>query len=340
MITYVMMGMLVLELAVTVLWRIKYLPNKNGFMSIEDSTFLRGFWCIIVVLVHVPYQYQNQIQDMIGSFAYIGVTFFFMTSAYGLKYSMINKLGYMKHFWRRRLPHILIPAVLVNLTACIVEMIQKRELSILSVININAWVKVLLVCYFLFWLINYVMPKFIKIGAYSDLLLCIVMLVWSLVERLTGTVAMGWEVERLGFVYGLLLAKYYDSVNIWIHNSWKIKTLVLFVLSGILGIAYLNFKPIEFYGDYLLRTLLGTVLTSFVLVITSGFKVGNHVNNFLGSVSYEVYLLHIVVFSVMPIIAPHLNSGIFIVVSIIVTTIISFGLNKLSKQMLRVFFSR
>lgn len=78
------MGILVLALAGITLWGIKYDPNKNSFMSIEDTTFLRGFWCIIVVLVHVPEAYQNGIQDMLGSFAYIGVTFFFMTSAYGL----------------------------------------------------------------------------------------------------------------------------------------------------------------------------------------------------------------------------------------------------------------
>ena len=80
-----------------------------------------------------------------------------------------------------------------------------------------------------------------------------------------------------GSIYGLLLAKYYDSVNIWIHKSWKIKILVLFVHSGIWGTAYLNFKSIEFYGDYLLRTFLGIVLLAIVIVITLGFKVWNHV---------------------------------------------------------------
>lgn len=45
-------------------------------MSLEDTTFLKGFWCIIVVLVHVPVAYQNRIQDILGSFAYVGVTFF------------------------------------------------------------------------------------------------------------------------------------------------------------------------------------------------------------------------------------------------------------------------
>lgn len=61
MITYALMGVLVLALAATTLWGVKYNPDKNSFMSVEDTTFLRGFWCIIVVLVHVPATYQNRI---------------------------------------------------------------------------------------------------------------------------------------------------------------------------------------------------------------------------------------------------------------------------------------
>lgn len=52
------------------------------------------------MLVHVPYAYQNRIQGMIGSFAYIGVTFFFMTSSYGLALSLTKKPEKIKHFWR------------------------------------------------------------------------------------------------------------------------------------------------------------------------------------------------------------------------------------------------
>ena len=164
MLTYVLMGILVLALTATTLWGVKYEPNKNSFMSISDTTFLRGFWCIIVVLVHEPVAYQNRIQDMLGSFAYIGVTFFFMTSAYGLKYSLEHKKGYIDRFWRRRLPPILIPALIASILSCCVKLCSGKRITLVSVININAWVKVLLVCYVLFWIVYYLIPK--KIGGY------------------------------------------------------------------------------------------------------------------------------------------------------------------------------
>lgn len=45
--------------------------TDSHFFNKENSNALRGFWCLIVVLVHVPGAYQNRIQDIIGSFAYI-----------------------------------------------------------------------------------------------------------------------------------------------------------------------------------------------------------------------------------------------------------------------------
>ena len=164
MLTYVLMGLLVLGLAITTLWGIKYQPDKNSFMTIEDTTFLRGFWCIIVVLVHVPAMFQNRIQDMLGSFAYIGVTFFFMTSAYGLKWSMEHKPGYMDHFWKRRLPGILIPALIANAFSVIIHGFAGDDITFLSFLNINSWVKVLLLYYFVFWIVYKMVPKLIGGG--------------------------------------------------------------------------------------------------------------------------------------------------------------------------------
>ena len=80
--------------------------EDNHFFDKENINALRGFWCLIVVLVHMPLLYQKKIQDMIGSFAYIGVTFFFMTSAYGLRFQIENNPEKINTFWQNRLPKL------------------------------------------------------------------------------------------------------------------------------------------------------------------------------------------------------------------------------------------
>ena len=159
MLTYALMLVFVIFMAASVIYGLKFDRDKDSFMSFDDSNFLRGFWCIIVVLVHIPAVYQNRIQDMIGSFAYIGVTFFFMTSAYGLKYSMMHKNGYMEHFWRRRLPALLVPALIANAFTVTMEK-GLNEMHFISFLNINGWVKVLLLYYAVFWIIYRIAPKF------------------------------------------------------------------------------------------------------------------------------------------------------------------------------------
>lgn len=337
MLTYVLMGILVLALAGITLWGIKYDPNKNSFMSIEDTTFLRGFWCIIVVLVHVPTAYQNRIQDILGSFAYIGVTFFFMTSAYGLKWSLEHKPGYMDHFWRRRLPPILIPALIANAFGVIVRGIKGETITPLAFVNINAWVKVLLLYYVIFWIVYGVMPKLI-VGYWQDAAMCIIVVSCSLLDYFTSfKITQIWIVEPLGFAYGILAAKNRASMKKWMMDKWAIKGVGLLIISVILGIFYLKFKPVAFWGDYLLKVILGIAITSFIFQVILKLKVGNRFNGVLGGISYEVYILHDAIFLLLIIfVGKYMNSGVFIMCSLCITLIAAILLKKICEKITRV----
>lgn len=130
----------------------KLQKHSDHFFDLANTNAMRGFWCLIIILVHVPEAYQNPIQDMIGSFAYIGVTFFFMTSAYGLSLLQKKNPNSINSFWRRRLPKLLIPCFVVNILYSILNLKTKQPFSILDLARINGWVQWLLFCYFVFWI--------------------------------------------------------------------------------------------------------------------------------------------------------------------------------------------
>lgn len=157
--TYSLMGVFVLSYMLIALYDIKYDTGKKGFFTVQDSNMLKGLFCIIVVLVHVPVAYQNKVQDAIGSFAYIGVTFFFMTSAYGLKYGVIHKKNYLDRFWTKRLPPILIPAIICNIIKVAISLIIGEDVSPLNYIAIDDWVKLLVLFYLVFWIFYYTFYK-------------------------------------------------------------------------------------------------------------------------------------------------------------------------------------
>ena len=333
--TTILMGLLVIAIAASVLYGLRINPDKNEFLSLSDSTFLRGLWCIVVLLVHVPADYQNPIQDAIGSFAYIGVTFFFMTSAFGLKYSIDHKKDYMKGFWLRRLPAILIPALIANAFHVVMKAVAGTEITALSFLNIDGWVKVLLLFYVLFWVVYGLLPKFTRGGYWQDAVMCLLVLACSLIDRFTEfKITFGWIVEPLGFAYGIIAAVYADKIKRWIGEKWLIKSIVLVIVSGVLGIAYLKFKTISVFGDYILKIVLGISITAFVFEAIAKLKVGNAVNRFLGSISYEVYILHRAVFVLIALVVPKANSGIFIFASVLISIGLAYLLNRLTKIIL------
>lgn len=317
MVTNLIMFCILIFLGLTLLMGAQISDTDGHFFNKENSNALRGFWCLIVILVHVPVAYQNRIQDMIGSFAYIGVTFFFMTSAYGLRLSIDKSSN--KYFWRIRLPKLLIPCLVVNILGIAISFIRGDEISIWSLISINDWVLWLLVCYFIFW-ITY---KFI--GGYQDTIICLLTIAFSITVYLfkDQIARTTWCPEMFGFVWGILLFKAKNLFEEWMKKGWIAKCLLLCVIAGMVGLCYLKLKTVVFFGDYILKIFLGLLITLFMLAVNTRVNIGNRISNFLGTISFEVYLLHGMIFRLVETMLPGLESGEFIVISIAITVVLS-----------------
>ena len=57
MLTNLIMAGIALFLAGLLMVGVKYSPDGSDFFNRENSGALRGFWCLIIVLVHVPAAY-------------------------------------------------------------------------------------------------------------------------------------------------------------------------------------------------------------------------------------------------------------------------------------------
>lgn len=331
MISNVIMVGIVIFLAMTLVAGAQVREDGQHFFDINNSNALRGFWCLIVVLVHIPVAHQNRIQDMVGSFAYVGVTFFFMTSAYGLKLQMRKSPNRIKMFWKRRLPKLLIPCFVVNLLNILVNEITNREITILSLFKINNWVVWLLVCYFFFWI------SYRFMGGYKDCLTIILVSIFSVtvyaLKKYDSTLP-GWCPEIFGFVWGLCLVDVKENVLRFAKKQWILKVAVLGLASCVCGLGYLKLKLIVFWGDYLLKIVLGLLLLALLLYINARICFGNKVNAFLGEISFEVYLTHELVFRLIDKWMPSINFGIYIVISLLITVILAVLAKYLSQCVL------
>lgn len=325
--TNVLMIIITLSLFALLAVNAKYKDDCKHFFNKENTNALRGFWCIVIVLAHVVESKQNTLQDTIGSFAFIGVTFFFLTSAYGLKTGVFKDKNYINHFWFKRLVKLLIPCLITNFMLIASEWLTGVRYSFggffHSLGSINQWVLLLLVCYVIFYLVYLLGMNLDNLK--KDVIICIFILAYSLFSYFCkdNKLVIGWPYELLGFSYGLLLFDFKDKFVLKINDKWKESVILFGILSLIVGVMYLKSKTIYFVGEYLLKIILGIVITLLILSLNARISLSNRVNQFLGNISFEVYLLHNASFVLLQYYLPDLESGVFIVLSLIITIILS-----------------
>ena len=335
MLTNLIMTGIALSLGGMLLAGAKYRPDGGHFFDRENSGAMRGFWCLIIVLVHVPGAYQNGLQDMLGSFAYVGVSFFFMTSAFGLRLAAERRPESMAFFWRNRLPKLLVPCVLSNAIHMALYAAGGSRVSPWMLLTIGGWVRWLLVCYLFFWLSDRLLPK-----KWRDWGVCGLVLVFSLGVYLSKPERTTWCPEVLGFAWGILLGRWKGGFVSWAGRKWLPKCAGLCLLAGMLGIGYLAGKGIPFWGDYVLKIVLGAAILAFMLALNGKISIGNRASRKLGDISYEVYLMHDAAFFSLERTFPGLNSGVFIAISLLVAIALSAMAHGISARILKPLYTK
>lgn len=296
---------------------------------------LKGVCCLVVIYVHFHGAYTNTLQDAIGSFGYIAVTLFFLISAYGMMLSSERKKDYLNHFWRNRLVALLIPCLCVNLVGIALNFVEGSS-EWHAIYQINGYVKVLLQFCLWFYIIELCKRKwFPQKAQLGDCILIAGIVISSIFLYLfiydDSSSTAGWCFERMGLVWGILLNRYYQPFVKWMDSHRCIKAVLLCVVCAVLGIAYLKYKMVWFWGAYLLKIVLGLFIILFLFTASSNRKIGNRFGLWLGNISYEVYLCHGMVREFLAYAMSELSSGMFILTTVIATLILSCFVHSIDK---------
>ena len=202
-------------------------------------------------------------------------------------------------------------------------------------VRIGGWVRWLLVCYLIFWLCYRFLPE-----TYRDWAVCGLVAAFSLAVYLSKQSGTTWCPEVLGFVWGILLGRWKNRFTDWTDKGWLAKNAGLCLLSGVLGVGYLMGKGIPFWGDYVLKIVLGMAILGLILGLNTKISIGNRVSRLLGAISYEVFLLHDVSFFMLEKVFPGLNSGVFILMSLLVTAALSLAVQRISARVLDILIKK
>ena len=262
--------------------------------------------------------YADGIISLCLNFGYIGVAVFFLLSGYSLMISKINKPNYLKGFIKNRLLRLYVPFLIVYLIDVVIILIMGKEITLNDLLfiplmslpgTLNWYLKVQLGLYILF----YILAKLIKNNNTLIISTFGVCLVYMIIGFSTG-IAAHWYERIFASPLGVLLNSKKDSTFLILSKRYYISlpiSIVLFLLF---------LAPYFLLGGTLLEIffILGFLQLVVCICAKLAGKVSNMIFTFLGTISLELYLVH------MLIIGHFLNANLLINVSFLFGIVVLF----------------
>ena len=251
--------------------------GQKAFFSYDYTNVMKGLCCILVILVHVPENFTNPLQKAVGGFSQVSVTLYFLFSAYGLMWGIRNKPDYLKNFWKHRVLVLMIPYMI----SCAVKTLAGYHHGSGG----SFFVCVLL----LFYTVTYCAVKYIHKHASLAIVVCV--LVYSVVGSATDI--LRWPTQALGFAYGVILAEYLYDLKKWFTTGYTAKLCSITVIAAVLTLTYvLAGEKMPRWIEITLQNIMVLALILWVFLVTFRLNIGNAVSRFLGKISYDIFLYH------------------------------------------------
>lgn len=273
--------------------------EKIDFLSRAHTNLLKGFAILTVLWGHIGSSYNVVgIQWIAG----IGVSLFLICSGYGLEASF-NKNG-LKHFWKKRFWAVVIPYWVIYLIAAALtskEFDLHMVKRILLFMQANWYVRFILIVYIIYWVLKMFQIHYELERKAFYILLFSSFVAWFVVESIFFAKDMAPSLlarQMFSFPIGIIFYDYYNKVKIFFESSSSKNIVGMLIVSLISVLAlFISQKEIVLALPYLLSNIISllTVMPLSVSLIKLSCLMSRIFNNylfyFLGTVSYEIYLI-------------------------------------------------
>lgn len=298
---------------------------EKYIFSKQNSIQLKGIACLMIVLhhfLHLTGGTNNIITYIIGShFGYIFVSLFFLLSAYGLTESELNKKSNFYTFLKKRLLRVYIPFIYINIfTLFIYELIQYKSFSffdvILHIIGIKLidpflwYILVSLLLYVLFWISFQV-----KSNANKLFILLSLVIIYMLFAHFYFNFYSNSYFSVLSFPLGMFCSLYKNEIAVILEKK------LYFLYYSIYGFSILIlFFIFHKLGWQIIKTIcMSFIFVPLYLIISYKNELNLPLLNFIGNISYEIYLVHMKVFILIGLYIPlYKNLIVFLFIVILI----------------------
>lgn len=266
-------------------------------MDRNYTTAIKGFAILTVVWAHVGASLSiGGIQFIAG----IGVSLFLICSGYGLQASF-EKNG-LKGFWKKRLLSVCLPFWTTELIGLLVTGAFSVKVYLLDFIFVKpatgyGWfMGYIVICYLVFFMIN----RFVSDEKMRIIALFVAFSVWFVLDSVffaNPDMPFIRARQMMSFPCGVLLAMNKDKTE---STLTKTKSVLTLVLGGTVCVVFMVVTQLQAVKELpYLATNAMALLTCFPMAIgilafgkSFGKLFENKVLLFVGTISYEIYLVH------------------------------------------------
>lgn len=324
----------------------KKLTTESTFFSMGQTNWLRSIAILMVMFSHyypvLGLSYSDGIISFCLNFGYMGVAIFFLLSGYSIMISKINKPNYLKGFIPKRLLRLYVPFLIVFILDVLLMVVTGKGLKIEDLLflplmslpgTLNWYLKIQLCLYILF----YVLAKALKnnnVIVGTSFAICIIYMVVGYITGITDF----WYETVFAFPLGMLIACKKDLL----FSVFSRRYCVALPISIIVFI--ICFMPYYLKGGTILEILfiLGFLQLIVCLCVRISGSVSSKLFTFLGALSLELYLVHIVllktIFSGKILSGSSLPVSVLLLVLFIISAILlSIFISLISKRFLSYY---
>lgn len=318
----------------------------KDYLDKPQTNAIRGIFAIIIFFSHFSTYItlgdnlgDNLYLKIISTIGQLMVAPFLFYSGYGIFCSAQKKPNYIKTFPRHRFLKILIFFDIAVIPYLIIALIRGNSYSIWEIIlSFTGWTSLGNSNWFMFailtlYVFTYIAAIFTKhkIKLSTIAIISLLTTIYILVVNHFKHGATYWTDTVLCFSGGALFAHYKDKVSSFLKNKYFFSILSIVFVFTLLYLVKNHLTGLPYIFTYNLLSISFCVMIS---AVTARIRISNRILHFLGTYSFEIYILQRIPDSLLqPLLGQHVI--IFFVVSLSATIIISLFFKHITNYLVR-----
>lgn len=315
---------------------VNFTKSIDFSLSSATSNQLKGIFIIIVILHHISQRMEFAgLLYIFHAFGSLVVGGFFFISGMGLTKSLKRNPKYLDGFLHKKIARIYLPFIMINILTTVTLYLYGAVFTYstlvqyilsLKLIDSTLWFVVTIMIFYLFFYISFKNNYNLKSLFFITLLIIIYILTARFLDQ------GGWTyISSLCFPLGIYYVFFEEKLNSIISKHFVL-TIIVSVILFLIAFVLLKTRAEVFISAFLSPIFF----TIFVSIVFLKIQPQTLLFNFIGTISLEIYLLHMKVLTLFSYLT-EFDSGIWIIIYLLSLIVSAFVFHKFNSYIYTKF---